>query len=337
MKTLTKTLLGGAIAVLLAGRVASAGDFHMVMAMQVGDPQNTTYQAFEFIKDEIAKRSNGRIDVDFIGGGALGGDREVAESVSLGEVQLTSMSTSVVVSFVPEMAVFDLPYVFPNDPAVLQKVLLRSTFTQSLDGYLEKKGFRRAGFFNYGFRQLTTSQTPVHSVEDIEKAGLRIRVQENPFHIALWKMLGAAPTPIAYTELYGALRQGVVDGQENPYINIISSKFNEVQGYLTETNHILLANICLMDLNWYNSLPDDLKQVVDGVISDAIDRQWIAQNNALSAQKAELAKTMEIIELTPEQLEGFKTRTAPMIDMVRKAVGDDLVNGLLDAIKTASN
>ena len=166
---------------------------------------------------------------------------------------------------------------------------------------------------------------------------MRIRVQENPFHIELWKLLGAAPTPIAYTELYGALQQGVVDGQENPFVNILSSKFYEVQGHLTETSHILLANINLMDAKWYDTLPDDLKKVVDDVISEAIDTQWKAQNEALATQKAELAKHMEIIQLTPDQLADFQSRTAPMVDKIRASIGDELVDGLLGAIKKASN
>jgi len=336
MRNFVKTLAGCAVAALISGHAAIAADYQMVMSMQLSDQSNPIYKAFEYIKTEIEKRSDGRIEVKFFPGGALGGDRELAEGVTLGDVQFTSMSTSPVVAFVPQLAVFDLPYVFPHDPAVLQTVLLHSDFTNSLDQYMEPKGFRLAGFFNSGFRQLTTAKTPVHSVEDIEKAKLRIRVQENPFHIELWKLLGAAPTPIAYTELYGALQQGVVDGQENPFVNILASKFYEVQGYLTETSHILLANINLMDANWYNSLPDDLKKVVDDVISEAVDTQWQAQNEALASQKAELAKHMEIIELTPDQLAEFQSRTAPMVDKIRDAVGNDLVDGLLNAIKGAS-
>lgn len=337
MKTLVKTLLGGTFATLLAGNAALAADYQMVMTMQLSDPQNPIYQAFEYIKSEVEKRSDGRIEVKFFGGGVLGGDREIAESVALGDVQLTSMSTSPVVAFVPELAVFDLPYIFPHDMGALQNVLLKSDFTQSLNGYMEEKGFRLAGFFNSGFRQLTTAQTPVHSVADIENAKLRIRVQENPFHIELWKLLGAAPTPIAYTELYGALQQGVVDGQENPFVNILSSKFYEVQGYLTETSHILLANINLMDAKWYDSLPDDLKKVVDDVIAEAVETQWEAQNDALASQKAELAKHLEIIQLTPEQLVEFQSRTAPMLDNIRASIGDELVDGLLNAIDKATN
>jgi TRAP-type transport system periplasmic protein len=337
MKTLLKTILGGAAAALMAGHAALAADYQMVMTMQLQDQKNPIYQAFEYIKQEVEKRSDGRIEVKFFPGGVLGGDREIAESVTLGDVQLTSMSTSPVVAFVPELAVFDLPYIFPHDPAVLQQVLLKSEFTRSLDGYMEKKGFRLAGFFNAGFRQLTTAKTPVHSVADIENAKLRIRVQENPFHIELWKLLGAAPTPIAYTELYGALQQGVVDGQENPYVNILSSKFYEVQGYLTETSHILLANVNLMDAKWYNSLPDDLKKVVDDVIAEAMDTQWKAQNAALEEQKAELAKHMEMIQLTPEQLAEFQSRTAPMVDKIRASIGNELVDGLLAAINKAQN
>ncbi len=336
MNQFSKLLAGGSLAVLLTGQGAFAADYQMVMSMQLSDKENPIYQAFDYIKTEIEARSEGRIEVKFFPGGAMGGDRELAEGVALGDIQFTSMSTSPVVSFVPELAVFDLPYVFPHDTEVLQNVLLHSDFTQSLDTYMQPNGFRLAGFFNAGFRQLTTSDTPVHTVADIENARLRIRVQENPFHIELWNLLGAAPTPIAYTELYGALQQGVVDGQENPFVNILASKFYEVQGYLTETSHILLANINLMDAAWFNSLPADLQEVVDTVVSEAVDAQWKTQSAALESQKAELAESMTIITLEPEALAEFQSRTAPMVDKIRSSIGDDLVDGLMAAIETAS-
>lgn len=337
MNKLLMTVSAGALSAILQGPVAHAAEYNMILAMQVTDPQSPIYQAFEYIESEINSRSDGRIDAKLFGGGALGGDREVAESIALGDVQLTTMSTSPLVPFVKQLAVFDIPYVFPADPQIQQEVLMDSSFSDSLKSYMEPAGFRLVGFFNIGFRQLTTSSLPVHSVEDIDNARPRIRVQENPYHIELWNLLGAAPTPIAYTELYGALQQGVVDGQENPYLNIQSGRFFEVQDYLTVTNHILLANAALMDNAWYQSLPDDLQDVVDGVLHDAITNQWAAQNEALSSQRTELAKYMEIIELTPEQLEGFKERSAPMIDRIRADVGDDVVDGLLSAIDQAQS
>ncbi len=332
MKKFMMAATGGALVALMQISAVHAADYKMTLAMQLSDPTNPIFQAFEYIEDQINERSDGRIEATLFGGGALGGDREVAESIALGDVQLTTTSTSPLVPFVKELAVFDIPYVFPDDTTKLEKVLLDSAFSESLQKYVQPAGFRLAGFFNSGFRQLTTSGTPVHTVADIEKAKLRIRVQENPFHIKLWNLLGAAPTPIAYTELYGALQQGVVDGQENPYINILSSKFYEVQDYLTVTSHILLASAIIMDDAWYQSLPADLQAVVDGVMSDAIEQQWTAQNEAISVQRAELAEHMEIIDLTPEQLAGFKERTAPMVDEIRANVGDELVDGLLAAI-----
>ncbi|WP_010139409.1 TRAP transporter substrate-binding protein [Oceanicola sp. S124] len=336
MTKLMNTVAGGIVMLTASATFAQAAEHEMILAMQLSDPENPIYQAFEYIETEIEARSEGRIDAKLFGGGALGGDREVAESIALGDVQLTTTSTSPLVPFVSELAVFDLPYVFPADSAQLQTVLLDSSFSESLGQYMEPVGFRLAGFFNSGFRQLTTADTPVHSVEDIAAANLRIRVQENPFHIELWNLLGAAPTPVAYTELYGALQQGVVDGQENPFINILSSKFYEVQGYLTETSHILLASAIIMDNAWYNGLPEDLQAVVDAVLSDAMTQQWDAQNAAISEQRAALAEHMEIIELTPEQLAGFQAATEPMVGQIREAVGDELVDGLLSAIEASA-
>ncbi|MFD1198885.1 TRAP transporter substrate-binding protein [Brucella gallinifaecis] len=336
MKKLIARAFAGVVVGLLHFPAASAADYNMVLSMQVSDPNSPIYQAFEFIETEINKRSDNRIAAKLYGGGALGGDREVAESIALGDVQLTTMSTSPLVPFVKELAVFDIPYVFPQDDEQQKKVLLKSDFSESLRDYMEPAGFRLAGFFNAGFRQLTTSKVPVRSADDLAKAKLRIRVQENPYHIKMWNLLGAAPTPMAYTELYGGLQQGVVDGQENPYLNILSGKFYEVQDYMTETNHILLANLILMDKAWYDALPDDLKAVVDGVLDDAVQNQWAAQKAALSDQRAELAKHLEIIELAPEQVDKFKELTSPMVTEIRAAVGDNLVDSLLAAIKESA-
>lgn len=338
MKKLMAKALAGVVIGLLHVPAASAADYNMVLAMQVSDPNSPIYQAFEFVEAEINQRSNNRIAAKLYGGGALGGDREVAESIALGDVQLTTMSTSPLVPFVKELAVFDIPYVFPQDDEQQKKVLLDSAFSESLREYMEPAGFQLAGFFNAGFRQLTTSKVAIRSAEDIAKTKPRIRVQENPYHIKMWNLLGAAPTPMAYTELYGGLQQGVVDGQENPYLNILSGKFYEVQSYMTETNHILLANLILMDKAWHDALPEDLRTIVDDVLKEAVENQWTKQKAALSVQRAELAKHLEIIELTPEQVDKFKELTSPMVAEIRSAVGDKLVDSLLGAIKeSASN
>ncbi|HBT00930.1 TRAP transporter substrate-binding protein [Salipiger marinus] len=328
-----KSLSISALLALGTALPAAAADYTMILAHTLSDKTHPLYQAFDKIEADLEEKSGGRIDVQQQGGGALGGDRELMESLLLGDVQLVPTSTSGAVQFVPEFAAFEIPYVFPTDTARLRTILNDSEFSAFIDEKLAEQGMKFGLFHNAGFRQLTTSGVAVRSPEDIKSNNLRIRVPENPYSVATWEAIGAAPTPIAFPELYGALQQNVVDGQENPFGHILSQRFYEVQSYLTTTSHILLANVNLINKDWYDSLPEDLQQVVDEVMADAAAFEWDVQDEMLSEQRAQIAEHLEIIDLTEEELQQFRDATAPIQDMVRENIGDETVDSLLSAIE----
>ncbi|HBM58908.1 MAG TPA: hypothetical protein DD444_06930 [Citreicella sp.] len=328
-----KSLSISALLALGTALPAAAADYTMILAHTLSDKTHPLYQAFDKIEADLEEKSGGRIDVQQQGGGALGGDRELMESLLLGDVQLVPTSTSGAVQFVPEFAAFEIPYVFPTDTARLRTILNDSEFSAFIDEKLAEQGMKFGLFHNAGFRQLTTSGVAVRSPEDIKSNNLRIRVPENPYSVATWEAIGAAPTPIAFPELYGALQQNVVDGQENPFGHILSQRFYEVQSYLTTTSHILLANVNLINKEWYDSLPEDLQQVVDEVMADAAAFEWDVQDEMLSEQRAQIAEHLEIIDLTEEELQQFRDATAPIQDMVRENIGDETVDSLLSAIE----
>ena len=328
-----KTLSVSALLALGTALPVHAQDYTMILAHTLNDTTHPLYQAFEKIETDIEAASEGRIDVQHQPGGALGGDRELLESMLLGDIQFVPTSTSGAVQFVPEFAAFEIPYLFPTDTIRLRAILNDSAFTAALEEALEERGIHFGSFYNGGFRQLTTSSVAVRSPADISDNNLRIRVPENPFSVATWEAMGAAPTPIAFPELYGALQQGVVDGQENPFGHILSQRFYEVQTYLTTTNHILLANVNLINKEWYDSLPDDLQQVVDQALADAETFQWELQDEMLSEQRAAILEHMEIIDLSDEELAAFREATAPLQDMVRGQIGDELVDVLVSAVE----
>lgn len=193
-------------------------------------PEGIAVTAFA---DEIKAKTNGRIEIRLHPGGALGGDREVIEGLQLGTVDLTVASTSVFANFVPEVQVFDIPFLF-RDFAHAQAVLDGPVGQEMLTKF-KAKGFQGLGLGGIGFRQLTNSRRPVSGPEDVK--GLKIRTQENQIHLQVWRALGALPTPMAIPEVFTALQQGVVDGQENPIGAILNNKFGQVQKYLTLTNH----------------------------------------------------------------------------------------------------
>ncbi len=312
---------------------AMAQDYTMLMAHTLSDTKHPIYQAFNRLETEIEQRSNGRIDVVDQGGGALGGDRETIEGAIFGDIQFAPMSSSAAVQFVPELAVFDIPYVMPADKDARYALLNEGPLAEAISAAMEAKGLKFMGIMDGGFRELTTKDTEVHSPADIAATGLRVRVQENPIHIAIWRDLGASPTPIAFTELYGALQQGVVDAQENPYGHILSQRFYEVQKYLINTNHILLANVNAVSLVWYDSLPEDLQQAVDESFAVATKFEWDVQAELLDSQRAELETHMTVIDLKPEELAQFQDKTSGVVDMVRERAGDDIVDTLLNALE----
>ncbi|MFV0491393.1 MAG: TRAP transporter substrate-binding protein [Pseudorhodobacter sp.] len=315
---------------------AAAQEYTMILAHTLNDTTHPLYQAFVKIEQEIEEKSEGRIDVQHQPGGALGGDRELMESLLLGDVQFVPTSTSGAVQFVPEFAAFEIPYAFPTDTVRLRTILNDSEFTAALEEKLAAQGMKFGKFHNGGFRQLTTSGTAVRTPADISGNNLRIRVPENPYSVATWEAIGAAPTPIAFPELYGALQQNVVDGQENPFGHILSQRFYEVQDYLTTTSHILLANVNLINKEWFDSLPEDLQQVVDQAMDTAEEFQWQLQDEMLGEQRAAIEEHMEIIDLTEEELQQFRDATASIQDMVRKEIGDEMVDTLISAIDANS-
>ncbi|MCJ8521492.1 tripartite ATP-independent transporter DctP family solute receptor [Pseudorhizobium tarimense] len=218
--------------------------------------------------EEVLDKTNGRLAVRLQGGGALGGDREVIEGVQLGVIDMTVVSTSIVVNFAPEFALFDIPFLF-RDFDHAEAVLGGPVGQEMLDG-LPDKGLVGLAFGGMGFRQLTNNVRPVKTPADVE--GLKIRTQQNDLHIAVWRDLGVLPTPMAIPEVYSALQQGVVDGQENPVGAIINNRFGEVQKYMSLTDHAFTPLVLLVSPSVYSSLSDEDKAIFVTAAKNAMER-----------------------------------------------------------------
>jgi tripartite ATP-independent transporter DctP family solute receptor len=208
--------------------------------------------------EEVKRRSNGRLEVKLHPGGALGGDREVLEGLQIGTVDFAIPSTSVIANFVPELQIFDIPFLFRDfDHA---QAVLDGPIGQDMLAKTTAKGLVGLALGGIGFRQLTNSRRPVTGPEDVK--GLKIRTQENQIHILVWRALGALPTPMALPEVFTSLQNGTVDGQENPIGAIINNKFGQVQKYLTLTNHAFTPIGLVMSPTAYNALSADDKRMV---------------------------------------------------------------------------
>ncbi|WP_198969869.1 TRAP transporter substrate-binding protein [Xylophilus sp. ASV27] len=207
--------------------------------------------------DEVEKNTQGRYKCQHFANSALGGEREQIEAIQLGTLDLLNTSTGPVGNFVPEMRIVDLPFLF-RDYAHARKVM-DGPIGQGMLAQFPKHGIIALAWTENGFRQMTNSKRDI--VKPGDAAGLKMRTMENKVHMEGYRTFGILPTPMAFPELFGALQQGTVDGQENPVPVILSAKFAQVQKYMSLTNHVYSPALLLMSPRSWNKLSDADKQV----------------------------------------------------------------------------
>jgi tripartite ATP-independent transporter DctP family solute receptor len=202
--------------------------------------------------DSVEKSTKGTYKFKQFPASALGGERELIEGLQLGTVEAVIVSTGALSNFVPEVGVVDIPFLF-RDTAHARKVL-DGEFGQDLLTKFKKRGLIALAWGEQGFRHLSNNKRPVIKAEDIK--GMKIRVTENPVHIAAFRTLGASPTPMAWPEVIGALQQGTIDGQENPLSVFVSAKLWQVQKHLSLTAHVYAPMALIVSPAFFGSLTD---------------------------------------------------------------------------------
>jgi tripartite ATP-independent transporter DctP family solute receptor len=277
----------------------------------------------DVFKKNLEKKSGGRIKVELYPNAQLGGDREMSESVQMGTLQIALPATSAIAGFDKRFQVLDLPFLFKDKKTAFKA--LDGELGNKLDANLTPQGFINLGYFENGFRHVTNNRGPITKPEDLK--GLKLRTMENPLHIAFFKLLGANPTPINYGELYTALQQKTVDGEENPIAIVYDAKFYEVQKFYSLTGHVFSATMALMNKSFFDKLPKDLQKLVrdEGRAFVLAQRKMLDANE--SKQLEELKqKGMKVNTLTPDQKKAFVKATAPVYDTFRDKIGADLVD-----------
>jgi tripartite ATP-independent transporter DctP family solute receptor len=244
---LSKLFLSLALA---AGLVASAAA-QTKMKISISTAQNSHQGvAIDVFAKEIEKRTAGRYKIETFYNASLGSERESIESVQLGTQELTFSSTGPVPNFVPDAKILDIPFLF-RDKAHARAVL-DGPIGQEMLGKFDSKGFKALSWAENGFRHMTNSKRAVNSPDDLK--GLKMRTMENPVHVAAYKGFGIVTTPMAFAEVFTALQQGTVDGQENPLSVIMSAKFDQVQKHLSLTGHVYSPCIFLMNKASFDKL-----------------------------------------------------------------------------------
>ena len=267
---------------------------------------NAAGQLFgEMVAEKLDTITGGQLTMDYFPNGELGADADLLRQLQSGDIDIFVGQTAPVAPFVPNVAVYDLPMVFATyDGATIDEVINNpeSEFAQALSASFNEAGFQLLGTLqNATFRQTTTNRN-VQTIADYD--GMLIRTMENPNHMAFWEALGAAPTPMAWNEVYFALQSGNIEAEENAADTIVGSNLNEVQAYLAKTNHILYANMMIMNKDSYDALDPLYQEALNQAVSEALAE--------MSAQRADIDATnlgtleergMTIIEYGPEFFE----------------------------------
>jgi TRAP-type transport system periplasmic protein len=325
MKTIRLSAIALAVSGLALGFVSHTASAQTVMRISVSTAQNSHQGvAIDTLSKEVEKRSNGRYKIQTFYGGALGAEREAVEAVQLGTQELTWTSTGPIPNFVPEVKVFDVPFLF-RDYAHARAVM-DGPIGQDMLKKFDAKGIKALAWGENGFRHMTNNKRPINAPEDMK--GLKMRTMENPVHIQAYKGFGIIPTPMAFTEVFTALQQGTVDGQENPLSVITANKFEQVQKYLTLTGHVYSPGVFLMNKEVFDKLPPaDQKIFLDAAKVAAKANRDRVDADEKTAVADLRAKGMQVIDKVDKTK--YQTALAPVYADFEKQFG----KATLDKIK----
>lgn len=281
------------------------------------DEEEALHRGVVVFKKMVEQRTAGRVKVDIYPANQLGKEREQFEGVKLGTIEMCMIAEGPMAGFFPEIMVVGIPYLYANEITAWRS--LDGSFGKALFEEMRKKtGVRALGIGENGFRNFTNRARPIKSPDDMR--GLKIRTMENPAHMAMVRALGASPTPIAWGEVYMALQQGVVDGQENPVSVIEVAKFNEVQKYLTLDGHVYSILPILINDKFFMSLPPDIQKIILDVAKTATTVQR-GQNvkKVYDGVKSLQDKGMEVYSPNEKELQMFRDRSQkPVLEFLDK-------------------
>lgn len=271
------------------------------------DPGNPRSIAADSFAEVVEENTDGRITVQVQGSEQLGSDAEMLQAVRQGTLHLTANSQGPLSAIVPEVALIGLPFLFDTPDDAYE--VLDGEVGGQLAAAAEEEGLKVLAWWDNGVRHITNNVRPINSPEDV--AGLKIRTPEDPMTVDIFDALDANPTPLAFGELYLALRQGTVDGQENPLVNISSAKLYEVQDYLALTGHKYESTPFVIGTDTWESLSNQDQEVIQQAAEDARDQQRELMAEQEAELVDELAQSMEVSE--PDK-EPFREATSSVYD-----------------------
>ena len=324
MKTLRRTLLAATAAALLAAPLAAMAQDIKPRLIRFGyglNEQSNQGRAVRLFAEQVEKNSGGKMKVRAVGAAALGPDVQMQQALIGGAQEMMVGSTATLVGITKEMALWDTPFLFNN--AKEADAMLDGPIGQKVMDKLQEKGLVGLVYWENGFRNMTNNKRPITRMEDFD--GIKLRVMQNPVYLDSFKRLGANAIPLPFSELFSALETKTVDGQENPFNTILSSKFFEVQKYLSVTNHVYSPWIVLVSKKWWDQLSkDEQKVLMDAARASREFERKDTREEAGRALTDLKAKGMQINELSPDEAARMRDKLTQVNAGIAVNVGMDL-------------
>jgi len=330
--TLAAGLLGALLVTGTTGAMAADIKDRTIKYAVIYDMKHPHGLGAQKFADLVAQHSDNKMKVKVYPNATLGGEVPVISAMQGGTVEMAAMATSQLVGVIKDFAALDLPFLFNSEKEVDRVVdgPVGKTFLDKMP----EKGLVGLSWFEHGFRNLTNSRRPVTKLEDLQ--GLKIRVEQNAVAIDTWNALGTNAVPMPFPELYGALEQKAVDGQENPYSTVDSSKFFEVQKYLSVTKHKYTPLVVTVSKKFWDQLSADEKKVIQDAATEAALYQRKANRDLNDQYLQSLKKAgMQVNEIPAAELARMRAKVQPVVDKFSAQIGGTLVKDLYGEIEKA--
>ncbi|MFG6160042.1 TRAP transporter substrate-binding protein [Halomonas sp. 1390] len=323
MKGFARTTLALAVSLAMtAGAHAAEFDDMDPITLRLAhvvNEQDGFHIAAEKFEELVEERTAGKVDIELYPNATLGDERTLLEAMQIGAVDMGVITNGPVANFVEEMAVFELPFLFPSPDAAYE--VLDGPIGQELLAKLSEVNLKGLAYAERGFRNLTNSERAVTSPADLD--GLRIRVMENPVYVDTFRELGANAIPMAWTEALTAMQQGTIDGQENPVNVIHSFKLYETQDHMTLSRHTYAPAIFVMGMPAWSQLPEAAQAVLVEAAQEAAEHERRVNGEMAAEQLAALREAgMQIVE--EPDIAAFQEAVASVYEQYGEQFGDYL-------------
>nr|WP_295285577.1 TRAP transporter substrate-binding protein [uncultured Blautia sp.] len=330
LRTLPVLAVAGALSIVFTGCGTSSEDSvqRYSWPLATASPEDTVTQIFaEKFAEEVADLSDGKMKIQVYANSTLGGDRDLLETCSDGDIPFVVQNTAPQVSFMSDLAVFDLPCVFDSLDDCRKKIDDPEFYSLISDVYTDG-GYHLLGMADQGFRVMSTNK-PVNSFADFK--GQKIRTMENSYHLAFWKALGANPTPMSFSEVYIGLQQHTIDAQENPYEVIVSNNLYEQQNYVVETNHLPHLISLIVNDEFFKALPEDEQDIMTEAAKLATEYAREQSDARIADRVATIEESgTQIITLSDETRADIRKAAESVYESIRKEIQPEIYKAYMD-------